>query len=257
MKRFLAMVLAVCMMASMALAEEKEEKSVWDSVGGWLNQAWKDTSDWVSQKWPEVSKWVENAWGDASKWVEKSWKDAPQWLQDTWGDVSTWARETYETASGAVTAWWTETFETVTPETGNPWSWIKEEAAAYQQEELETLSKVKETVAAEGSAAEAKVKEMFISLLKKMALNDEDTEKVWFTIESFAEYKGVSKLAACKLALPYLFQLTVDSARSAEPIPAIAVAQYLTAIVEKYSVNTTETANTILKQLNEALGEIV
>lgn len=256
MKRFFAVLLIGSMMFSMAAAEEEEHKSVLDSIGGWFGQAWEDTSGWVSQAWSDASKWVEGAWGDSSKWVEQAWNDSSKWATDIWGDVSTWASETYESASGSIGAWWAEAFNTVTETTSNPWEWLTAEAKTLQPEALKTLSDVKEAAMSNGSDAEDKVKATFFSMLKTLKLNNEDSEKVWNTMEAYANQKGISKMAASKLALPYLFQLTIDSAETQEGIPAIAIAQYLTAIVEKLNVSTTEAAGQLVDQLNEVLSGI-
>ena len=256
MKRFVALILSLVMSCSIALAEEEQPKSVWDSIGGWFGQAWEDTSGWVSQAWSDASKWVEGAWGDASKWVEQAWNDSSQWVTDIWGDVSTWASETYESTSGTIGAWWAETFNKVTDTADNPWKWLADESKALQPEALETLSSVKEAVISNDSDAEAKVKAAFTTLLKRLNLNDEDSQRVWDTIDAYANQKGISKLAASKLALPYLFQLTIDSTETSEGIPAIAIAQYLTAIIEKLGINTTDMADQLVNQLNEVLKGI-
>lgn len=253
MKRIVVLLLALSMSCSAALAEEEQPKTVWDSIGGWFGQAWEDASGWVSQAWKDASKWVEGAWGDASKWVEQAWNDSSEWVTDIWGDVSTWVSETYESASGSIGAWWAETFITVTETASNPWSWLVEETATLHPESLASLSNVKEAIMANDGDSETRVKATFTAMLKVLKLNDEDSQRVWETIEAYANQKGISKLAASKLALPYLFQLTIDSVESQDGIPAIAVAQYLTAIVEKLNISSTDDADQLIDQLNEAL----
>lgn len=255
MKRFFAILLVLCMMLPMAVAEE-ENRSVLDTIGGWFRKAWEDTSGWVSQAWENASKWMKGAWGDASKWVEQAWNESSQWVIEIWGDVSTWASETYENASGSIGAWWTKTFNTVTETTSNLWGWLAEETAALQSETREILSSIKEAVMTNDGDAETKVKSVFFVILKKLNINDEDSQKVWNTIEAYAKQKGISKLAVSRLALPYLLQLIIDSMESQSGIPAIAIAQYLTAIVEKLNINSTDTANQLIEQLNEVLGGI-
>ncbi len=265
MKRFISILLVLCLVSPSALAEEEQQKSVWDSIGGWFDQAaedtadwasqaWEDTSGWVSQAWTDASNWVEGAWGDASQWVEQAWNDSSGWVTDIWGDVSSWANETIESASGSIGAWWAQTFNTVTETSSNPWKWLADESTTFQPEDLATLSKIKEAIMSSDSDAEAKVKTIFTALLKTLKLSDEDSQKVWDTVESYANQKGISKLAATKLALPYLLQLTIDSSESQDSIPAIAIAQYLTAIIEKLSVNSTDSANALIDQLNEVLS---
>ena len=177
-------------------------------------------------------------------------------MTDIWGDVSTWASETYESASGSIGAWWAETFNKVTETENNPWKWLTDEFSALSAESRETLSNIKDAVSATGADAEAKVKDTFDTMLGKLKLSDDDSQKVWATIKSYAEQKGISQLAASKIALPYLFQLTIDSAESNDNIPAIAIAQYLTAIIEKLNVTSNEAATGLIDQLNEVLGGI-
>ena len=256
MKQFIAVLLIMCMVSPIAIAEGDGGKSVLDSIGGWFSQAWEDTSGWVSQAWSDASKWVEGAWGDSSKWVTQAWNDSSKWATDIWGDVSTWASETYESASGSIGAWWAQTFNTVTETASNPWEWLIEETKALQPEALKTLAAVKDAILSNDSDAETLVKSTFTAMLKALNLDDEDSQKIWDTIAAYADQKGISRLAAYKLALPYLFQLTIDSAQSQDGIPAIAIAQYLTAIVEKLNVSSTDMAEQLVGQLNEVLSGI-
>ena len=49
MKRFITVLLVLCMMLSAtSYAEEEKPKSIWDSIGGWVNQAVEDTTNWDS-----------------------------------------------------------------------------------------------------------------------------------------------------------------------------------------------------------------
>ena len=256
MKRFATLVLILIMSCSFALAEEEQPKSVWDSIGGWFGQAWEDTSGWVSQAWSDASKWVEGAWGDASKWVEQAWNDSSQWVTDIWGDVSTWTSETFESASTSIGIWLAERLTSVTEKASNPWEWLIVETKSLQPNALMTLSTIKEAVESNDNDAETIVKTAFVAMLKELKLNDEESQKVWDTIAAYAGQKGISQITASKLALPYLFQLTVENAEVQNDIPAIAIAQYLTAIIEKLGVKSTEEANQLIDQLNEALRGI-
>ena len=253
MKRCLIFTLILCLACSAALAEEEQPKSVWDSIGGWFSQAAEDTSSWVSQAWSDASKWVEGAWGDASKWVEQAWNDSSTWAVEIWGDVSTWAVDTYDNASGAVSSWWTETFNNVTESKTDAWSWITEESASLNDAFREELAAIQSAISNNEIDT---VKAVFDKLLSQLGLTDEDADKVWSTVRSYAEEKGISHLTAAKLALPYLFQLTVDGGNSNNGIPAIAIAQYITAIVEKLNVSSEHDANELVQQLSEILEGI-
>ena len=253
MKRFVTLLIILCLALTPIMAEGE---SIWDSIGGWFGQAWEDTTRWVSQAWSDASKWVEGAWGDASKWVEQAWNDSSKWVTDIWGDVSAWISESYESATGSIGVWWAETFKKVTQTAYNTWGWLADESSALSAESRETLSNIRDAVSATGTDAEAKVKDAFAAMLGKLQLSDEDSQKVWKTVQSYAEQNGISQLEASKIALPYLLQLTIDGAESKNNIPAVAVAQYLTAVFEKLNVTSTEAVSGMIDQLNEVLGRI-
>ena len=256
MRRFIATTLALCLVFTASCAEEEVSKSVWHSIGGWFGQTLEDTSGWATQTWSDASKWAEGDWGNASKWVEQAWNDSPKWITEIWGDVSSWAAETYESASGTIGAWWAETFNTVTESSDNPWEWLTEQSSGLQPEIRDILSDIKEAVITTGSNAESKVKTVFTAILEKLKLNREESQKVWDTIASYADQKDVPRLTAAKLSLPYLLQLTIDSAELQENIPAVAIAQYLTAVLEKLNIHSTAAANELVEQLNNVLSAL-
>ncbi len=279
MKRILAISLALCLaMPAAAFAEEQtREPDFVDTVGSWFDravsdvsdwasQAWKDTAEWAdhaledasawaSRAWTDASAWIDGAWGDASKWVEQAWNGSSEWVTEIWGDVSAWAVRTFDSASGTVSAWWEETFNTVTEKADDPWSWITEEAKGNKAF-AQNAEKVKQAVTAEGADAEARVKETFDALMAELGHTAEDSQKVWDTVRAYAAEKGIDPLTAAKLALPYLLKLTVDGGTASGGIPAVAVAQYLTAIAEKQGTVTGDSADALLKQLTEALGTV-
>ena len=253
MKRFFSLFLVLCLICPAALAEEEKPRSFWDSVGGWFSQTAEDVSDWASGAWKDASKWVKGAWGDASQWVEQAWNDSAEWVTDIWGDVADWATDAYDSASDSAKAWWAKTFNTVTKSTENAWNWLTEEIDSLKPEVRENLDLVREAASAAGDSAEAAVRDAFDQMLAKLDLNENDARKVWETVSAYADQKGISRLTAARLALPYLLQLTIDSAESDTGIPAVAIAQYLTAIMEKQGVGTDETADELVEQLRQAL----
>ncbi len=252
MKRVAIFVLILCLATNISYAEET--KSVWDSIGGWFGQAAEDTGNWFTQAWTDVSSWVGGAWGDASKWVENTWNDSSRWVTDIWGDVSTWATNTYDSASSSIATWWTDTFAFVTGNSKNAWEWISKEAESLTDEIAANLKTVKDAVSAEGTNAKATVEEAIYTLLEKLNLSRDDSKKILDTLEIYAAKKGLDILTVQKLVLPYIFQLTVDNAKTESGIPAIAVAQYLTGIIEKLGVDSVEKSNTLVQQLTEVLG---
>lgn len=241
------------MVISTGFADEEQPQSIWDSVGSWFGQAAEDTSNWASQVWNDASKWVGGAWGDASKWVKQTWNNSSTWAVEIWGDVSTWAVDTYENTSGAVSAWWTETYNKVTGSRNGTWGWITEKSASLNTDLKEKLATIQSAVS--DGKVDA-VKAVFDKMLSDLGLTGEDAAKVWNTVKSYAEEKGISHLSTAKLALPYLFQLTVDSSNSKNDIPAIAIAQYITAIVEKLNISSEEDASVLVQLLTETLKGI-
>ena len=102
MKKLVTLLLILCLCFSVALAEEKQQKSVWDSVGGWFNQAVEDTSNWASQAWDDTSGWATQAWDDASGWVSDTATGAWNWATGAANDAWNW------TVGAANDAWnWT------------------------------------------------------------------------------------------------------------------------------------------------------
>lgn len=91
MRRYVALVLILIMSCSVALAEEEQPKSVWDSIGGWFNQAVEDTSDWASQAWDDTSSWASQAWDDASGWVSDTATGAWNWAAGAANDAWNWS----------------------------------------------------------------------------------------------------------------------------------------------------------------------
>lgn len=98
MKCCLVFALILCLACSTAFAEEEQPKSVWDSIGGWFNQAVSDTSDWASQAWDDTSNWVSDAANGAWSWVTGAANDAWNWTVGAANDAWAW---TVHTADGA------------------------------------------------------------------------------------------------------------------------------------------------------------
>ncbi len=91
MKRIVMGLLAICLLASAAFAEAKEEKSFLDSVGGWFSQAAEDTANWAAQAWEDTTEGVTNAAADAWNWTTGAANDAWNWTVraagDTWDGI--------------------------------------------------------------------------------------------------------------------------------------------------------------------------
>ena len=105
MKRFITVLLVLCMMLSAAsYAEEEKPKSIWDSIGGWVNQAVEDTSNWASQAVEDTTNWVSNAATDAWNWTTGAANDAWNWTTGATNDAWNWtvrtASDTWNGVSG-------------------------------------------------------------------------------------------------------------------------------------------------------------
>ena len=97
MRRFGALVFILVMVCSVALAEEEQPKSIWDSVGGWFNLAVEDTSGWASQAWDDASGWVADTASGAWNWASGAANDAWNWTVGAANDAWNW---TVKTANG-------------------------------------------------------------------------------------------------------------------------------------------------------------
>lgn len=253
MKRISVLLLAIMLIFTYAHAEEEEPKSVWNNIGSFFSNTWSSVSDFAGNAWNGAAQWIEGAWGDTSKWVEQAWNDTSTWAVDIWGDASTWVVETYESASGTVSAWWAQTFNTVTDNVENKWAWLAEEKTRLQVQYGPVVENLKAVVNSSGEAEKQEVQQVFDELLSRLGLDEGNKQKVWDTMKAYAEQKGISESAMEKLVLPYLLQLVIDSEGTGDSIPAIAVAQYLTGVVEKLGVSSNEDAFALIDQLRETL----
>lgn len=265
MKKRIALFLiavAACCVISISFAEEGQKSgeildsissffsNTWNDASGWVEGAWTDTTKWVDVVWKDATVWIKSSWGDASKWIEQAWNDSSTWVSDIWGDASNWAADT-------VSAWWTSTFNIVTQDSKDAWAWIKDRADRLKAYGVELFESVKDAVSSADEHAEEKLEKVFFSMLEKLSINETDANKVWETICSYAEQKNISTIATIKLSIPYLLQLCVDSAEQSNVnIPAVAVAQYLTGIIEKLGINDNDAAYELVIQLNDALSDI-
>ncbi len=260
---FLAVIL-VCSSFSFSFAEEEQKSGgIFNSIGSffsdtlndasqWVEGLWENTTKWIDGAWKDAAVWINGVWGDASKWIEQTWNDSSVWVSSIWGDASNWV-------SDMVSTWWTNTFNTVTEDTRNIWTWLQDKADDWKVHESDLLESIKVAIASAGDSSEENVKDLFFALLVKLGINETDSEKIWTTIQAYAEQKGISSIASAKLSIPYLLQLCSDSTDQANgnPIPAVAVAQYLTGIIEKLGINDNDAANELVSQLSDALAGIL
>lgn len=257
MKRLISSVLILsylCLTPSTTFAEEESKPNLFESIGTFFSNTWNDVSSWTGDRWSDFTSWVSGAWGDASRWVSQAWNDSSAWVTDIWGDASNWVVESYESASGTISAWWAETFNQVTDTNENAWTWLRESAAVMDAQNSSLLDQIKDVLC---SSEATEKKEMFYTLLAHLGASGNDADKVWETIQVYSEQKGISTMSAVQISLPYLLQLKIDSEAEANgSIPAVAVAQYLTAIIEKMGLSSESVATDYVDQLLVVLQEL-
>ena len=83
MKRFIILLLSLCMLSTCAFAEEVQSESIFDPIGGWFSQAVEDVSNWTSQVWDDTTSWVSNAATNAWNWSVTTVNDAIGWTVQT------------------------------------------------------------------------------------------------------------------------------------------------------------------------------
>ncbi len=256
MKRFLVIMVCICMiMSTCSYAEEEKDPGFFESVGNWFGQAWNDSTAWVSQAWTDSTTWVSNAWGDSGKWISQAWNDSSKWISDIWGDASTWAADTYTNVSGSVSTWWEETFNK-TEALDEVWTKNDNVARAFESLKEYLIEQGLSAINENDLGNNISVHEINSQLLKKLNLNDSDVKKVLDTIQAYSEQKGLSVSSVEAIMLPYLLQLTVDSETVGNVnIPAIAVAQYLTGVIEKLGIKSEEDAQLLAARVNKIFGE--
>ena len=257
MKKWFALILSVVMIGTFvpsSLAEDGASEAL-NSLGSLLSGAWDQVSELAAGALEDASAWVDDNWGDASKWVEQAWNDSSAWAESIWGDVSAWASETYGTASAAAGAWMAETLNNLKGAEADTWAWLQDSSGAMAAQGGELLQKMKDALADPDEDLQ-KVRSLFEETLKELELSEADIEKVWATVQAYAQQKGLSAQKVTRLILPYLVQLKTEYENGVNgTIPAISIAQYLTAVVEKLGVATEKAADALIAQLNEALGK--
>ena len=104
MRRFIAVLLALCLLFTFAFAEEEESSSGWGAIGNWFSQAVEDVSNWASQAWDDTSTWLSDAASDVWSWSTDAINDAWDWTvgaaNDAWDWTVSTADDTWAGVSG-------------------------------------------------------------------------------------------------------------------------------------------------------------
>ena len=186
-----------------------------------------------------VLDWLRNAWEDTKNWTENAWNDTTTWTGDAWNNVK---------------GWWVDTFQTVTDKTNGALEWVGNESEAFKSTLKEKYTDI--AAAAKDGIANAgeSIKNVYEDLLKKLNLNEIDTAKILETLKVYADKIGVSVTTVAAALLPYLVKIVIESTVTGKSIPAVAVAMFLTAVIDKLDVTTEEQAEQLVDGFVKQLG---
>ena len=266
MKRFISILLVLCLGFPTAFAEEEKPKSVWDSIGGWFNQAaedtadwasqaWEDTSEWAGQAWEDTSEWATNAWGDVSVWAVQAWSDVSAWTVQAWDDSSKWVSKAWADSSNwAVTNWdhfivWVNTIAS-----GDPYSWVKDVVLDNGILAYDEYADVRSFLNSNPSLDQ--IRQKYDSSLSELSLLNEDKDILWNMIQQWSNENGLGMEQTSKLALPFLIRLLIEGENvigEGAEFSGPVVGQYLLTIMEAMNLDSTGTADMRLKILHASL----
>ena len=269
MKRFISLILVLCLAIPSAFAEEEKPNSVWDSIGGWFSQAaedtadwasqaWEDTSEWAGQAWEDTSEWATNAWGDVSAWATQAWSDVSAWTVQAWNDSSKWVSQAWvDSSNWAVTNWdhfivWVNTVAS-----GDPYSWVKDVVLDNGILAYDEYAKVRSFLDSDPSIDQ--IRQKYDEELSELSLLNEDKDILWNMLQQWTSENGLVMEQTSKLALPFLSRLLIegepvigDGAEFSGPV----VGQYLLTILEAMNLDSSGTADMRLKILHASLDGI-
>lgn len=225
-KRFVALLLAFCLVISNAYAEE-ENTSIFNTIGNWFNQAVEDTSNWASQAWSDVSAWAGQAWDDSSKWVSQAWEDSTVWASTNWDGFTIWMN---------------------TVVSGNPYSWIPNEILDNGLFAYDIFVDLRNFLADNPNREQLHKK--FIDYLSELSLLNEDKDILWNTLQDWSDEKNLSSKQVIKIVLPYINRLQIEGSSAIGDdviLSGPVVAQYLLTILESMKLDSSTKADMQLK----------
>ena len=269
LKRFVSVLVVLCLSVPSAFAEEEQPKSVLDSIGEWFSQAAENTADWASQAWEDTSDWAGQAWQDTTEWTANAWSDVSAWTVQAWGDVSAWTVQAWNDSSKWVAQAWSDSSNWAiiswdhfvvwvnTVVSGDPYSWVKNVVLdngilAYNQ-----YAEVRSFLDSDPSLNE--IRQKYDSALSELSVLNDDKTVLWNMMEDWTEAHGLSLEQTSKLALPFLTRLLIEG----EPVigenaefSGPVVGQYLLTILEALNLDSQDKADMQLKILHASLEGI-
>ncbi len=245
MKRFICFILAICTPLSTAYAQES--KSIWESIGGWLNTAAKDTSKWASQAWGDISAWSVETWDGVSAWTVQAWADSSAWVSQAWTDSSGWAAVNWDNFIV-----WVNRISSA-----NPYSWIPNQISDYGLVAFTRYCSLRSFLKSDPSLE--LLRREYDAMFADLSLLNEDKRILMSTLEQWSKEKGVAVENTAKLALPFVTRLLVEgeSAIGGEAFTGPMVAQYLLTILETMGLEPNQNVDMRLKILRAELDDLV
>ncbi len=257
MKRFVAMLLMLCMVASSALAEAPQQTApdgadgwiggVAEDVSGWAKQAWQETTDWAGHAWDEVCAWVSRTWTNLSEWTTRAWEDASKWVARAWSDSAKWTATNWDTFIV-----WVNTLKS-----GDPYAWVRDVVADHGAPAYDLFAQARTFLNSDPDLDTMRQK--YNEVLAKLSLRHEDRDILWNMLQEWTDRKGLKMEQTTKLAYPFLVRLLTEG----EPVigeqavfSGPVVGQYLLTILEALKVDSAGIADIMLKNLRDSLNEV-
>ena len=265
MKRFLCLLLVLCLSCPTVLAEEQPD-NIWRSVGGWFSGAAEDTANWASSAWNDASDWASQAWEDASDWAAEVWDETSAWAIQAWKDVSAWTAQAWsvslkwvtqawiDTSNWAVTNWdhfvvWVNTLAS-----GDPYAWIKDVILDNGIWAYDEYVAVRSFLNSDPSLEQ--IEQKYNEAFSELSLLNEDKETVWDILRQWSDEKGLTSAQTTKIALPFLIRLLIEGETvigEDVEFSGPVVAQYLLTILEAMNLDSPSAADMCLKILHATL----
>ncbi len=243
MKRFMSMFLAFCMLFSTALAEETSG-SIWDSIGGWFNQAAEDASNWASKAWENSSAWATQALNDASAWFVQAWDDSSKWVSQAWDDSSSWAATNWDRF-----LIWVNTLAS-----GDPYAWIKDVVLDNGIWAYEEYAAARSFLNSQPDMEQLHQK--YNAAFSELSLLNDDKAIIWDMLRKWSDESGLTIVQTSKIALPFLIRLQIEGEQVIGENVSFSgpvVAQYMLTILETMNLDSSDKADMRVKILLASL----
>jgi hypothetical protein len=244
MKRFIKILLALCVAIPKDFGQEETPKSVRDSTGGWFHRAVEHVSNWLSQVQEDTSALVNQTRNDVSTWTAQVWDNSSKWISQTWTESSNWA----------VTNWDHFIVWVNTALSGDPYSWVKNVVLDNGVLAYDGYAKIRSFLAKNPSLDE--IRQTYDEALSELSLLNKDKDIIWGMIQGWTEEKGLTMEQTSRLALPFLTRLLIEGESVINDDVAFSgpvVGQYLLTILEAMNLDSIGKADMQLKILQASL----